>query len=69
MLLNLILLKWNVTLYVSQSLAKSAVHSRKMVKVVKKEAGGAAKGSHLEHGRMDEVVTTVNENKGNHNTI
>ena len=40
-----------------------------MVKVVKKEAGGAAKGSHLEHGRMDEVVTTVNENKGNHNTI
>lgn len=50
-------------------MSKSDSAFQKMVKVVKKEAGGAAKGSHLEHGRMDEVGTTVNENKGNHNTM
>ena len=69
MLLNLILLKWKVTLYVSQSLAKVAVHSRKMVEVVKKEAGDTARGSHSRHGKVDEVVTTVDEIKGNHNTM
>lgn len=50
-------------------MSKSDSAFQKMVKGVRKEAGGAAKGSHLEHGRMDEVGTTVNENKGNHNTM
>ena len=50
-------------------MAKLSVHSRNMVKVVEKEAGGTARGSDFEHGKVDEVVTTVNENKGIHNTM